>query len=92
MSKARERWKTSGDLLGHGQHHSMQSAMCMHLYFGSFSNFHASEAIAGSSIHTQPQLDATESSHPSLHKDLRLWELPASVKSLLPPGGETCHP
>ena len=50
------------------------------------SNFHAVDAVSGSSIHTQPQLDATESSHPSLHKDLKLRELPASVKSLLPPG------
>lgn len=41
---------------------------------------------SGSSVHTQPQLDATESSHPSLHKDLKLWDLPESVKSSLPPG------
>lgn len=50
------------------------------------SNFHAADAVSGSSVHTQPQLDATESSHPSLHKDLKLWDLPESVKSSLPPG------
>lgn len=41
--------------------------------------------MSGSSIDTQPQLDATESSHPSPHKDCKLSELPVSVKSLLLP-------
>lgn len=35
MSKTGERWKTSGDVLGHGQHHPVPSATCVHSHFGS---------------------------------------------------------
>lgn len=35
MSKTGERWKTSRDVLGHGQHHSVPSATCVHSHFGS---------------------------------------------------------
>lgn len=35
MSKARERWKTPGDVLGHDQYHSVVSVRCMYSYFGS---------------------------------------------------------
>lgn len=58
--KARERWKREGGALGCGQHHPMLLAMCICSFFGSFcSKSHSTDAVSGSSVCTQAQLDAT---------------------------------
>lgn len=52
------------------------------------SNFHAADAVSGSSIHTQPQPGAAQSTHPPLRVDFK----PAVLNLRFPPRGEPGWP
>lgn len=67
-----------------------QQCVCTHICLFC-SDFHAADSVSGSTTHMQLQLDATEG-HRSLYKDLKIWELPVSVKSLLSPAEELSVP